>query len=62
VPVELGVTHHTIVAELPLSDPANVSSPGLPMQKPEAPIKGARPPVALRGVSKVGPCTFHKFA
>jgi hypothetical protein len=38
VPVELGVTHHTIVAELPLSDPANVSSPGLPMQKPEAPI------------------------
>jgi len=39
VPVELGVTHHTIVAELPLSDPANVSSPGLPMQKPEAPSR-----------------------
>ena len=37
VPVELGVTHHTIVAEHLRTDPANVSSPGLPMQKPEAP-------------------------
>jgi hypothetical protein len=38
VPVELGVTHHTIVAEHLRTDPANVSSPGLPMQKPEAPF------------------------
>jgi hypothetical protein len=42
VPVELGVTHHTIVAEHLRTDPANVSSPGLPMQKPEAPHLGVR--------------------
>jgi hypothetical protein len=42
VPVELGVTHHTIVAEHLLSDPANVSSPGLPMQNPEAPENVAK--------------------
>jgi hypothetical protein len=36
VPVELGVTHHTIVAEHPLTDPANTSSSRLPTQNPEA--------------------------
>jgi hypothetical protein len=47
VPVELGVTHHTIVAEHLRTDPANVSSPGLPMQKPEAPFKPVWSPTSM---------------
>ena len=39
VPVELGVTHHTIVADHPRTDPANTSSQKLPTQNPEAPRK-----------------------
>jgi hypothetical protein len=42
VPVELGVTHHTIVADHPRTDPANTSSQKLPTQNPEAPKKEGR--------------------
>ena len=40
LPVELGVTHHTIVAEHPLTDTANTSSSNLPTENPEEPNIG----------------------